>query len=238
MKFGFICSAGGSSFFSAFDILFSLNILDKQNVKILTDRDCGALNKASNLSLERKMIPWSNSKTWSKEAAVYLNDVDVVLLFFTRLIDKELFAIIPTLNIHPSLLPSFKGFNAVEQAFSYGARFLGASLHMVDERIDHGAIIAQIINPIPLFTNLDYLSKVSYLQKTYLTLLIVDLLLNRVISLKSETQSFLWKKPPTYSQFANPKIITRTIEEQYTLLCTQENLPFLDNLYPQNTHTG
>jgi phosphoribosylglycinamide formyltransferase 1 len=47
------------------------------------------------------------------------------------------------LNIHPSLLPAFPGLEAQEQAFAYGVKVTGCTVHFVDEELDHGAIILQ-----------------------------------------------------------------------------------------------
>lgn len=52
------------------------------------------------------------------------------------------------INIHPSLLPSFKGLDAQKQAFDYGVRFSGCTVHFVDEEMDHGAIILQAVVPV------------------------------------------------------------------------------------------
>lgn len=47
------------------------------------------------------------------------------------------------LNIHPSLLPAFPGLEAQQQAFAYGVKITGCTVHFVDEELDHGAIIVQ-----------------------------------------------------------------------------------------------
>ncbi|OQX87418.1 MAG: phosphoribosylglycinamide formyltransferase [Candidatus Omnitrophica bacterium 4484_70.2] len=47
------------------------------------------------------------------------------------------------LNIHPSLLPAFKGVNAIERAYKYGVKITGVTVHFVDEKVDHGPIILQ-----------------------------------------------------------------------------------------------
>ena len=52
------------------------------------------------------------------------------------------------LNIHPSLLPAFPGLEAQEQAFAYGARISGCTVHFVDEELDHGPIIVQKTVPV------------------------------------------------------------------------------------------
>ncbi|RKY35691.1 MAG: phosphoribosylglycinamide formyltransferase [Candidatus Omnitrophota bacterium] len=47
------------------------------------------------------------------------------------------------LNIHPALLPCFKGVNGVSDAFEYGVKVTGVTVHLVDEQLDHGPIISQ-----------------------------------------------------------------------------------------------
>ena len=47
------------------------------------------------------------------------------------------------LNIHPALLPAFKGGHAIKDAFDYGAKVTGVTVHLVDEEVDHGPIVAQ-----------------------------------------------------------------------------------------------
>ncbi|HZF41558.1 MAG TPA: phosphoribosylglycinamide formyltransferase [Blastocatellia bacterium] len=52
------------------------------------------------------------------------------------------------LNIHPSLLPAFPGLNAPRQAIEYGVKFSGCTVHLVDEKLDHGPIIKQATVPV------------------------------------------------------------------------------------------
>jgi phosphoribosylglycinamide formyltransferase 1 len=52
------------------------------------------------------------------------------------------------LNIHPSLLPAFPGLDAQKQAFEYGVRVSGCTVHLVDEQLDHGAIVLQKTVPV------------------------------------------------------------------------------------------
>lgn len=47
------------------------------------------------------------------------------------------------LNIHPALLPSFKGIDSIQRAFEYGCKITGVTVHLVDEKVDHGPIILQ-----------------------------------------------------------------------------------------------
>jgi phosphoribosylglycinamide formyltransferase-1 len=52
------------------------------------------------------------------------------------------------LNIHPSLLPSFPGLEAQRQALEYGVKFSGCTVHLVDETLDAGPILAQAVVPV------------------------------------------------------------------------------------------
>ncbi|MEJ2354982.1 MAG: formyltransferase family protein, partial [candidate division WOR-3 bacterium] len=52
------------------------------------------------------------------------------------------------MNIHPSLLPSFKGLHAQKQALDYGVRFAGATVHFVTGDVDGGPIILQAVVPV------------------------------------------------------------------------------------------
>jgi phosphoribosylglycinamide formyltransferase-1 len=77
--------------------------------------------------------------------------VDLVCLAgYMRLLSPEFIAAFPNriLNIHPSLLPAFPGLDAQQQAFDYGVKWAGCTVHFVDERLDHGAIILQRAIPV------------------------------------------------------------------------------------------
>jgi phosphoribosylglycinamide formyltransferase-1 len=72
--------------------------------------------------------------------------VELVLLAgFDRLLTRVLLGAFPqrVMNIHPALLPSFKGLHAQQQALEYGVKVAGATVHFVDEETDHGPIIVQ-----------------------------------------------------------------------------------------------
>jgi phosphoribosylglycinamide formyltransferase-1 len=49
------------------------------------------------------------------------------------------------INIHPALLPSFKGVDSIKQVFDYGCKVCGVTVHFVDEKVDHGPIILQAV---------------------------------------------------------------------------------------------
>ena len=74
----------------------------------------------------------------------------VCLAGFMRLLSPYFVAAFPQriLNIHPSLLPSFPGLEAQRQAREYGVKFSGCTVHLVDENLDAGPILAQAIVPV------------------------------------------------------------------------------------------
>jgi phosphoribosylglycinamide formyltransferase-1 len=76
-----------------------------------------------------------------REAGVEL----VVLAGFDRLVTRVLLDAFPqrVINIHPALLPAFKGLHAQKDALDYGVKVAGATVHLVDEETDHGPIIVQ-----------------------------------------------------------------------------------------------
>ena len=67
----------------------------------------------------------------------------VVLAGFMRLIGGPLLQAVPLLNVHPSLLPAFPGAHAVRDALAWGVKVTGCTVHLVDEQVDHGPIVAQ-----------------------------------------------------------------------------------------------
>ena len=74
----------------------------------------------------------------------------VCLAGYMRLLSPEFIAALPNriLNIHPSLLPAFPGLDAQQQAFDYGVKVAGCTVHFVDEHLDHGVIILQRVIPV------------------------------------------------------------------------------------------
>jgi phosphoribosylglycinamide formyltransferase-1 len=84
-------------------------------------------------------------------ATLRTHHVDLVCLAgYMRLLSPEFIAAFPNriLNIHPSLLPAFPGLDAQQQAFIYGVKVAGCTVHFVDEHLDHGTIILQRVIPV------------------------------------------------------------------------------------------
>lgn len=80
-----------------------------------------------------------------------LNVQFVVLAGYMRILSPEFLrefkhpdGYFRVINIHPSLLPAFPGAHGYEEAFNYGVRVSGITIHLVDEHVDHGPILAQM----------------------------------------------------------------------------------------------
>jgi phosphoribosylglycinamide formyltransferase 1 len=124
-------------------------------VVISNQADAGGLATAKHLGLTALAIP---SKGVPREehdravvAALQEHKVDLICLAgYMRLLSPWFVQQFPQriLNIHPSLLPAFPGLEAQEQAFAYGVKVSGCTVHFVDEELDHGAILVQKTVPV------------------------------------------------------------------------------------------
>lgn len=84
---------------------------------------------------------------WLAELRVDL----VVLAGYMQLVDPGFLARFPdrVVNVHPALLPAFPGLDAIGQALEYGVKVTGVTVHLVDEGVDSGAVIAQAALAVP-----------------------------------------------------------------------------------------
>ncbi len=178
LNIGVVASSGGSAFLNMYKCLTEAG--KKHRFFVITDRRCGIEDFCDKEKITLKRINESSNKQFSILAAEFFNfcKVDYVILFFSRLVTKEFFLLFPVFNIHPSLLPSFKGMNAIKMAKNSGVRFLGCTLHLIDTKVDEGTIVAQACMPILSSMSIEHLNKCSYIQKSILAILLVDLLEN------------------------------------------------------------
>lgn len=169
-RLGIIGSSGGSALAAAAECLQQVG--QEQQWVILTDRPCGMADWASIHALSSRILPYWNCESFSQEAATYFkqNDVERILLFYTRRIGEELFGAFETSNIHPSLLPAFPGLGSVAKALAARTSLIGATLHRVDADLDTGQIVQQIQNPINADSSLALAERISHVQKVWLTL--------------------------------------------------------------------
>ena len=153
---GILLSGRGSNFVAIADSIDAGRIPDARIVVVISNKaDAPGIATARARGLNALVIP---SKGRPREehdrevvAALKQAGVDLVCLAgYMRLLSPWFVQQFPQriLNIHPSLLPAFPGLEAQEQAFAYGVKVSGCTVHFVDEELDHGAIIVQKTVPV------------------------------------------------------------------------------------------
>jgi phosphoribosylglycinamide formyltransferase-1 len=153
---GILLSGRGSNFVAIADSIDAGRIANARVAVVISNKaDAPGIATARQRGLNGLVIP---SKSRPREehdrevvTALKHRDVDLVCLTgYMRLLSPWFVQQFPRriLNIHPSLLPAFPGLEAQEQAFAYGVKVSGCTVHFVDEELDHGAIIVQKTVPV------------------------------------------------------------------------------------------
>jgi phosphoribosylglycinamide formyltransferase-1 len=153
---GILLSGRGSNFIAIADSIGAGRIRNARIAVVISNRaDAPGIETAKERGLTALVIP---SKGRPREehdhalvAALKEQAVEwVCLAGYMRLLSPWFVQQFPQriLNIHPSLLPAFPGLEAQKQAFDYGVRISGCTVHLVDEQLDHGAIILQKTVPV------------------------------------------------------------------------------------------
>ena len=153
---GILLSGRGSNFEAIARNIAVGKISNARIAIVISNRaDAGGIETAKRLGLETLVIA---SKGKDREAhdrevvsALQSHQVDLVCLAgYMRLLSPWFVRQFPQriLNIHPSLLPAFPGLEAQQQAFAYGVKVSGCTVHFVDEELDHGAIVVQKAIPV------------------------------------------------------------------------------------------
>jgi phosphoribosylglycinamide formyltransferase-1 len=148
---GILLSGRGSNFVAIADSIDAGRIADARIAVVISNKaEAPGIATARLRGLNAVVIP---SKGRSREehdrevvAALKQHSVELICLAgYMRLLSPWFVQQYPRriLNIHPSLLPAFPGLEAQEQAFAYGVKVSGCTVHFVDEELDHGAIIVQ-----------------------------------------------------------------------------------------------
>jgi phosphoribosylglycinamide formyltransferase 1 len=148
---GILLSGRGSNFIAIADSIDAGRIADARIAVVISNKpDAAGIAVARECGLQTLVIPSKGKprEQHDREVVSALRDckVDLVCLAgYMRLLSPWFVRQFPRqiLNIHPSLLPAFPGLEAQEQAFAYGVRISGCTVHFVDEELDHGPIIVQ-----------------------------------------------------------------------------------------------
>jgi phosphoribosylglycinamide formyltransferase-1 len=155
MKCVIVASTGGSVMNELLKNVFFKNCV----FMVVSDRDCPAMEKARRQGVPTLLIPERKNLTFSSHLIDFLSEhkVDYVISFFTRLFAEDLVAQYREriINLHPSLLPAFKGLDGFGDTVRYGARYVGSTVHFIDDNIDEGKIILQTAYPLDPGKSLD-----------------------------------------------------------------------------------
>jgi phosphoribosylglycinamide formyltransferase 1 len=156
VNLGILLSGRGSNFEAIAANIAAGKIPGARIAVVISNKpDAGGLETARRLGLSALAIPSKGKprEDHDREVVAALRDhkVDLICLAgYMRLLSPWFVRQFPQriLNIHPSLLPAFPGLEAQEQAFAYGVKVSGCTVHFVDEELDHGAIIVQKTVPV------------------------------------------------------------------------------------------
>ena len=154
MRLGVMCSGNGTNF----ENIVRTCRYDEVVLMIHNKKDCGALKRAAKFGINHCYVNAKDEDQMIKLFEVY--DVDLIVLAgYMRVIKNPAAFPAPIINVHPSLLPKYKGLNAVEQAMEAGDPVTGCTVHYVNEELDGGEIILQKEVPILPHDNVKSLTK-------------------------------------------------------------------------------
>ena len=151
-----MCSGNGTNFQN----IVTNQLCNHHEVVLMihNTKKCGAVKRATKYGIPHVRIPHKNEDDMIKLFEVY--EVDLIILAgYMRVLKKPSAFPCPIINVHPSLLPKYKGLHAVEQAIHSTDKVTGCTVHYVNNELDGGEIIQQAKVPIFDTDNTEILTK-------------------------------------------------------------------------------
>jgi phosphoribosylglycinamide formyltransferase-1 len=156
VRLGVLLSGRGSNFKAIAESIRAGRLKGAEIAVVISNvAEAGGIEAARDMGLPTAVFVSKGRKRQEHDADVTAclrtHKVDLVCLAgYMRLLSPEFIAAFPNriLNIHPALLPAFPGLDAQTQAFDYGVKVVGCTVHFVDEHLDHGAIVLQRAIPV------------------------------------------------------------------------------------------
>jgi phosphoribosylglycinamide formyltransferase 1 len=150
-KIAVLCSGNGSNLKAIINAIKSGKLYAEIAVVISDKKDAFALTRAKKAKIPTRVIEpgnFKNRESFDRELVSGLKAYKVQLVClagFMRILSKVMVQKFDgrILNIHPALLPSFPGAHAVHDAYLSGVKVTGVTVHIVDEKVDHGPILLQ-----------------------------------------------------------------------------------------------
>ena len=125
-------------------------------------KKCGALKRAAKFGIPHCYVNAKDEDKMIDLFRVWRVDL-IVLAGYMRIIKNPDAFPVPIINVHPSLLPKYKGLHAVEQAMESGDKETGCTVHYVNEELDGGEIILQ--GKVPILPEDDIVSLTKAIQR-------------------------------------------------------------------------
>jgi len=155
-KIGVLISGSGSNLQSIIEAVKSGRIDGEITVVISNEPAAYGLTRAADNGIATRVVKHNDyleRQDFDRELVRVLQESSVelvVLAGFMRVVGTGLLDAFPkrVINIHPALLPAFPGTDGQAQAFNYGVKLAGCTVHFVDEKVDHGPIIIQAAVPV------------------------------------------------------------------------------------------
>ena len=169
MRLGVMCSGNGSNFENIHHACPDHDIV----LMVYNKKKAKAKKRADRLEI---------SSCYSKDedeiiALFNAYNVDLIVMAgWMRIVTKKFCEAFPgrIINLHPSLLPKYKGLHAVEQAMKAGEKETGCSVHFVTEQLDSGAVIKQQVVPILPDDTVESLTRAIQQAEHYLLPLVIN----------------------------------------------------------------
>lgn len=150
-EIGVISSGRGENLRHIIEATLSGFIPAEVKIVLADQKDAGALKIAREYGVPAYFVDPSGLLRAEYDEIVmgFLSDANVDLVVLTgymRILSPSFVQHYKNriINIHPALLPSFRGLDAFGQALDYGAKWTGTTIHLVDEDVDHGPIVYQV----------------------------------------------------------------------------------------------
>lgn len=151
MNIAIFASGNGTNFSAVAQAVKEAKVKANLSLLVCDSPNAFVLERAKKAGVKIALVErkdFTSKKDFEEKIAKHLETkkIDLIVLAgFMRLLSPEFTTRYKghIINIHPALLPSFKGTNSIKEAFDYGAKITGVSVHFVDEKMDHGPIILQ-----------------------------------------------------------------------------------------------
>ncbi|OGX07955.1 MAG: phosphoribosylglycinamide formyltransferase [Omnitrophica WOR_2 bacterium GWA2_47_8] len=151
MRFAVLASGNGTNLQAIIDAVKKGEIAAELALVVSNSDKAYALKRAESAGIKTLFLSpkeFTNPQSYDRQLSITLKEekIDLIVLAgYMRLLTPYFVKAFPQkiINVHPSLLPSFKGLQGIKDAFTYGTKVTGATVHFVDEMMDHGPIILQ-----------------------------------------------------------------------------------------------